>query len=180
MTVDRRTFLQSGAAAVGGAALALGGRTAWDHTLAPQPAADAVGAAVEAFRGSRQAGVATTPQAFAAWAAFDLLPGTDRAALVRLMRIWTDDIDRLAAGRPALADTEPELAQVPARLTVTLGLGPGVFPAAGLELRRPSWLAPLPDFAVDRLQDRQRAVAGGQLIDDEMWQAVPPAGRRSG
>ncbi|MCV2396297.1 Dyp-type peroxidase [Actinotalea sp. M2MS4P-6] len=161
MTVDRRTFLQGGAVAVGGAALALGGRTVWDHTVAPQPADDAVGTATESFRGARQAGVSTAPQAFAAWTAFDLLPGTDRDALVRLMRIWTDDIERLMGGRPPLADTEPELATAPARLTVTLGLGEGFFTAAGAEDRRPSWLAPLPDLAVDHLQE---GWSGGDLV----------------
>ena len=64
------------------------------------------------------------------------MPGTDRDALARLMRIWTDDIERLMSARPGLADTEPELAEVPASLTVTVGYGPGVFTAAGLEHRR--------------------------------------------
>ncbi len=32
-SLDRRTFLQGGAAALGGAAVALGGATAWDHTV---------------------------------------------------------------------------------------------------------------------------------------------------
>lgn len=169
--LDRRSFLQGGAAALGGAALALGGRAAWDAstTPAPGPAPDAVGRATEPAAGVRQAGVATVPQSFATWVALDLLDGVDRAALVRLMRIWTDDIARLTAGRPGLADTEPELAQVPARLTVTLGLGPGVFRAAGLEAARPAWLGPLPPFAVDRLE---AAWSDGDLVlqvcaDDE-------------
>ncbi len=155
---SRRTFLQGGAAALGGAALALGGRAAVDAASArplPPPApADAAGTATVAFRGARQPGVDTVPQAFAAFVALDLVEGVDRDALVRLMGIWTDDVERLMAGRPGLADTEPELAAVPARLTVTLGYGPGVFTAAGLEDRRPPWLHPLPAFGIDRLEDR--------------------------
>jgi dye decolorizing peroxidase len=171
----RRSVLQGGAAALGGAALALGGRAAWDAATpgpapAPAPAPDAAGTATVPFRGPHQAGVATPAPAFAAFVAFDLLPGADRDALVRLMRIWTDDAERLTAGRPGLADTEPELAAVPASLTVTVGYGPGVFTAAGLDERRPSWLAPLPAFTVDRLQDTW---SGGDLVlqvcaDDEL------------
>jgi dye decolorizing peroxidase len=165
---DRRTFLQGGAAALGGAALAIGGRAAWDSATArsespdSSPAvADAAGRAVVPFFGTQQAGVATPPPAFASFIAFDLVAGTDRDALVRLMRIWTDDLGRLTAGRPGLGDTEPELATVPASLTVTVGYGPGVFTAAGLEAEQPSWLAPLPAFGIDRLED---AWSGGDLL----------------
>ncbi|WP_183392838.1 Dyp-type peroxidase [Kineococcus radiotolerans] len=113
---------------------------------------DEVGRAKVPFHGEHQAGVTTAPQAFATLIAFDLLPGLDRDGLIRLMRIWTDDITRLTAGQAGLADTEPELAAVPARLSVTLGYGPGVFTAAGLESARPSWLGPLPAFGIDRLR----------------------------
>lgn len=77
-----------------------------------------------------------------------------------MLRLITDDAARLAAGRPALADTEPELALTPARLTVTVGFGAGlvdrVDPSA-----RPSWLAPLPAFSIDRLDVRW---SGGDLL----------------
>ncbi len=42
------------------------------------------------------------------------------------MKLWTEDAARLTQGRPALADTEPELAAEPSRLTVTVGWGPGI------------------------------------------------------
>ncbi len=160
--MDRRSFIVSGAALVGGATAALAGRAAWDAAR-PDRAADevALGSVTVPFYGPRQAGVATAPQAFATFVAFDLLVGVDRSALVRLMRIWTDDIARLTQGVPALADTEPELAALPARLTVTLGLGPGFFGAAELAARRPDWLAPLPAFGVDRFEDRW---SGGDLV----------------
>lgn len=162
---SRRSLLRLGAAAAGGAAAALAGRGAWDAaaaTPAPAPVApDAAGRVTVPFRGARQAGVSTPPQAFVALVALDLVAGTDRDAVTRLMRIWTDDVERLMTGRPGLADTEPELAQVPAALTVTVAWGPGVFTAAGIEDRRPSWLAPLPAFTVDRLEDRW---CGGDLL----------------
>jgi dye decolorizing peroxidase len=101
-------------------------------------------------------------QAVATFVALDLRRGVDREALVRLMVLLTDDIDRLSQGRPALADPEPELATVPARLTVTVGFGYGLLRAAGLREQAPSWLADgLPSFQIDKLQDRW---SGGDLV----------------
>src|SRR5690606_20457010 len=85
-------------------------------------------------------------QAHGLFVALDLLEGTD---LTRMMRILSDDAARLTQGDPALADSEPELALSPARLTVTFGFGPGFVARARGEA--PPWLAPLPPFTVDRL-----------------------------
>ncbi len=112
------------------------------------------GSAAEPFHGVHQAGIATPPQAHAAFVGLDLLPGTGREAIVRMMRLLTDDARRLTAGRAALADTEPELATLAARLTITFGFGPGLFAAAGVEDRRPESIAPLPRFVIDRLERR--------------------------
>ncbi|GGO62548.1 Dyp-type peroxidase [Nonomuraea cavernae] len=120
-------------------------------------ASDVSASAVEPFHGPHQAGVATTPQAHAVFVAFDLRPGTGKEAVVRLMRLLTDDARRLTQGRPALADTEPELAVAPARLTVTFGFGPGLFAAA----KTKSPLAPLPSFTTDKLDKRW---SGGDLL----------------
>lgn len=160
--VGRRTFLTGGAGAVAGAAATWLGTRAAADPAAPAPAPeDAAGTATVPWRGEHQAGVVTPPQAFGTLLAMDLADDVDRDALVRLMRVWTDDVDRLTTGRGGLSDTEPELAEVPARLTVTLGLGPGFFTAAGLEEQRPAWLAPLPAIGVDRLEDRW---SGGDLV----------------
>ncbi|GGL50837.1 Dyp-type peroxidase [Planomonospora parontospora] len=128
---------------------------------APASAAAPGGTAAEPFHGVHQAGIATAPQAHAAFVGLDLLPGTGREALARMMRLLTDDARRLTAGRPALADTEPELAALPARLTVTFGFGPGLFAAAGAEHLRPEAVAPLPAFPIDRLERRW---SGGDLL----------------
>ena len=78
------------------------------------------------------------------------------------MRLLTDDVERLSEGRPALADPQPELAGVPARLTVTVGYGMGLLEAAGLADQAPAWLAAgLPAFSIDKLQDRW---TGGDLL----------------
>ena len=57
---------------------------------------------------------------------------------------------------------EPELALLPARLTVTFGFGPGLYRAAGIEDRRPPSVADLPAFPeIDQLQPRW---CGGDLL----------------
>jgi dye decolorizing peroxidase len=139
---------------VAGAATALQGCSPADGTgaVSKDPAAG-----VEPFDGVHQAGIATPPQAHAVFVAFDLRPGTGRKELSRLLRLLTDDARRLTRGRPALADTEPELALDPARLTVTFGFGPGLFAAAKAE----SPVRPLPAFETDKLDERW---TGGDLL----------------
>ncbi|WP_329109150.1 Dyp-type peroxidase [Micromonospora sp. NBC_01699] len=164
--VSRRRLLTGGSVAVGGI-LAGAGTVAAVHAAAdtppaphPAPAVE-IGTATEPFHGPRQAGIATDPQSHAAFVALTLNPGTDRAALVRLMRLLCDDAARLTRGEPALADTERELALLPARLTITFGFGPALYHAAGLADRRPASVADLPPFPIDRLQP---AWSGGDLL----------------
>ncbi|MFC5945949.1 Dyp-type peroxidase [Micromonospora harpali] len=164
--VRRRALLTGGALAAGGmlaAADVVAAARADDADVRPGGAVPvaAVGGAVLPFHGARQAGVDTEPQAHASFVALNLAPATDRAALGRLLRLLTDDAARLTQGRPALADTEPELGLLPARLTVTFGFGPGLYRAAGLDERRPASVAALPAFRVDRLQPRW---SGGDLL----------------
>lgn len=120
--------------------------------------------AVEPFHGEHQAGVATPPQTHAVFVALDLEPQprrTPRETLAAVLKLWTSDAERLTQGTPALADTEPELAQRPARLTVTVGVGPDLFDRVGLAHRRPRSLAELPAFATDRLDPQW---CGGDLL----------------
>ena len=124
-----------------------------------RPAAAATGpteATTIAFRGARQAGVVTDPQPFAAFVGLDLPKGANRDTCQRLMSVWTDDIERLMAARGPLTDLEPELAQVPSRLTVTVAVGRGFYAAAELMAQAPAWLVPLPRFSIDRLDPAWR------------------------
>jgi dye decolorizing peroxidase len=158
--LSRRRLLAGGALALGGTALGsagIGGMIAGGSS----PATAAIGEAVEPFYGEHQAGIETYPQAHAAFLAFDLGPGSDREAIGRLMRLLTEDAARLCAGRAPLADTEPELAALPARLTVTFGFGPRLFTLAGVDDQRPDGVEPLPPFAIDRLEERW---SGGDLL----------------
>ncbi|QAY62886.1 Dyp-type peroxidase [Xylanimonas allomyrinae] len=159
--LSRRHLLLGGAVgltAAGAAAAAVASRPE-DHD-APTPPEALFGDDRVPFHGTHQAGVATPPPAHVAFVALDLLAQTDATALARLMRILTDDAVRLTQGRGALADTEPELATSPARLTVTFGFGPGFVERAGAAAS-PSWLRPLPAFGIDRLEDRW---SGGDLL----------------
>lgn len=112
------------------------------------------------FYGPRQAGIETPAQTHAVFVAMNLREGADRDGIQRMLKLLTDDSARLTQGQATLADTEPELAAAPARLTVTFGFGPELMRivASG---RAPSWLRDLPDFGIDRLQDRW---SGGDLL----------------
>lgn len=111
--------------------------------------------------GPNQAGIATPPQAFLALAAFDLLPHTTATQMGWLMQLWTEDIERMTAGHPAMTDTEPELAYYPASLTITVGFGAPLFEKLSLTDKRPTWLAPLPAYPIDQLQDEW---SGGDVV----------------
>jgi deferrochelatase/peroxidase EfeB len=119
------------------------------------------------FHGAHQPGIATRQQDHLAFAAFDVT--VERAAELRdLLAAWSAAAERLMAGRRSAADVEAgidsgeanELA--PARLTITFGLGPGLFERdrLGLADRAPTALRPLPPFACDAL-DPDRC--GGDL-----------------
>ncbi|RQP09154.1 MAG: Dyp-type peroxidase [Microbacteriaceae bacterium] len=164
--VNRRQLLIGGAVAGLGAAAAIGADlalTAQDRASStPTTGTEAVtGGETIAFHGPHQAGIAAVPQAHATFIALDLRPSTSRDGLRRMMRILTDDAARLTQGEAALADSEAELAAAPARLTVTFGFGPGLVARAGGDA--PEWLAPLPAFSIDRLED---AWSGGDLLID--------------
>ncbi|WP_299023434.1 Dyp-type peroxidase [uncultured Dietzia sp.] len=162
---SRRSVLTGGVAAVVGGGVAGGlvgyaGRGALDDDEAGpdwKTVADsrAVGAATEPFYGPRQSGITTPPQSHAAFVGFDIVPGATRAEIQGVLRAWSQDAARLTSGRGGLADLEPELAEDPARLTVTIGLGPRLFDLIGMPEKRPSWLRQLPAFPqIDRLEDR--------------------------
>ncbi|KTR93704.1 peroxidase [Microbacterium testaceum] len=145
----RRTFLLGGAVAGVGAVAAIG----VDAAASAQDAAPSTplnGDVAVPFYGVHQAGIDTDAQAHASLIALDLRPDVDRDGLRRLLLTLTDDAARLTRGEAALADTEPELATAPARLTVTFGFGPELVARAGAAA--PSWLRPLPAFSIDRLR----------------------------
>ncbi|QLD11790.1 Dyp-type peroxidase [Microbacterium oleivorans] len=149
----RRQFLFGGAVAGVGAAAAIGIDLALNQNQQPVEAGASVplnGDTVVPFYGVHQAGIDTDAQSNGTFIALDLHDDVDSDGLRRLMRILTDDASRLTQGVPALADSEPELAATPARLTVTFGFGPRFVERA--QGSGPAWLRPLPAFTIDRLQ----------------------------
>ncbi len=160
--LPRRRFLGYVGSAVAGAAAGTAGGAAWGATRddAPPAAADRRGLGVEhSPYGVHQAGITAPTPAVVEVVALDLLPSTDRAALGRLLRAWTGDIEALTTGRPTPGDTEPWLAAARADLTVTVGLGPGALAAGRVE--GPLGFEPVPPMRHDRLED---AWSGGDLV----------------
>lgn len=148
----RRQFLLGGTVAGVGAISAVGVDHALNrpHTGAAPERAPLNGDETVPYFGTHQAGIDTPAQAQAIFVGLDLHDDINRDGLIRLMRLLTDDAARLTQGIPALADSEPELALSPARLTITFGFGPRFVERSGRTM--PGWLAPLPAFDVDRLR----------------------------
>jgi deferrochelatase/peroxidase EfeB len=174
--VSRRGLL----GAVGGAALAVGAGAGagWVAMRSGDAEAAASAGTPVPFHGTHQAGIATAVQDRLHMAAFDVTSDS-KADLIALLRRWTSAAERMTRGlevveggaSPAVADAPPddtgEALGLPAsRLTLTLGLGAGVFEAAGkdrfgLRRQRPAAFADLPRFARDDL-DADRS--GGDLV----------------
>lgn len=155
----RGVFGYAGAATLGGAAGVAAGH-AWGAAGHTQAGPSVSGQTYPAH-GEHQAGITTPKPAVGELVAFDLSATTDRAALARLMRVWSADIAALAAGRPAPGDSAPDLAQAGVSLTILVGLGPRVFELDGLAARRPGGFQEIPPMAHDQLQGRW---SGGDLL----------------
>lgn len=163
LSVNRRRLLAGGAAALAGGAVLNQSGAAHSATVR-----NGFGVDVEPFYGPHQGGIATAPQSHGLFVAFDLNDGgrppagrTERETVAAILRLWTTDAARLTQGAPALADTEPELATRPARLTITVGLGVGLLDRIGATGARPPSARELPLFDVDRLEQRW---SGGDLL----------------
>lgn len=125
--------------------------------------------AMVAFYGDHQAGITTPPQDHLLLATFDVT-ATTRAELADLLAQWTATAAALTTGQTVPgpvgaafppADTGEAVGLGPARLTITLGLGPSLFDDRfGLTERRPAALADLPSFAGDALDPLR---SGGDL-----------------
>lgn len=156
--LGRRRFLGHVGSAVAGAAAGAAGGTAWATGGEGGPALGGLGTEVSPY-GAHQAGVAAPTPAVVELVALDLRAGVDRAALGRLLRVWTGDIEALATGRPTPGDTEPWLATGSADLTVTVGLGPAALAAARTD--PPAGFVEVPSMRHDRLEERW---SGGDLV----------------
>ena len=181
--LSRRRLIAGGAAAAAAGAAVGGGATAAflsggpASTSTPGPAsggADSVDLTriVPFYDQTHQAGIRTPPQRHAVFMTFNLNPGATREDLQVLLARWSAAIAQLSRGK-AVGSIEPSRPDAvgtdtgeahglaPASLTVTVGLGPGVFDARfDLAHRRPALLADLPRIPGDVLQPE---FSGGDL-----------------
>jgi deferrochelatase/peroxidase EfeB len=135
-------------------------------TLGTRPAVSATALSpIVPFHGANQAGIVTLQQSHTYFLALDLLT-PKRDDVTQLLRAWTDAAARMAAGETASApDSSEALGLPPSRLTVTFGLGAGLFQKDdhdryGLAARRPAAMIDLPTFNGDQLVPER---TGGDL-----------------
>lgn len=153
---SRRALLFGGAATVAGAATGFALGSASSIATAAPAGEPLHGQETVAFHGLRQPGIETPAPAFVSFVGMNLLLPADagmdeeREVLRRVLKLISADAARLMSGRGILADTEPELATNPARLTVTAGLGPRAVKLMNPALV-PAWLKDLEPFQMDRL-----------------------------
>ena len=159
-TFSRRSLLVgAGGLAVGGVAGGLAGAALASDTATPTTSTQG---AVEPFYGAHQAGIATPAQARAELVALDLASGTDVSALRSVLQAWTAAAAAMASGQGEPDDASRDIVQSgPARLTVTVGFGPDLFPKLGLDAQLPPGLAPVPAFRHDALEPR---FVGGDVL----------------
>ncbi len=168
--INRRELL--GASAAGALGAALGGALSPRSSLAQTQAEASIGGAIP-FEGILQAGITTPQQSHALFAVYDL-EVTDRADLISLMQTISQRSRALTAGELNSPESEhappPDSGALgeggdPARLTVTLGLGPGAFDRPGdpyrTAARRPNKLKRMSEFPGDNLDPVQ---TDGELL----------------
>lgn len=151
-------MLGASAGAVAGLGLAAGMR------LTPSRVAESAqtvsGQTYSAY-GDHQAGIITPTPSAGMLIAYTLHDDVDRAALGRLMRVWSTDIAAMMDGRPAAGDTLPDMAMPGVSLSVLVGFGPRIFDIPGLEQHRPAGFQEIPPMAHDQLEEEW---SGGDLL----------------
>jgi deferrochelatase/peroxidase EfeB len=170
--VSRRGLFVGAASGLAVGALAGVGGTLGAQALGSKSNADTDPMLSYPFYGeAHQAGIRTEPQRYCVYMTFDMASGAASDVQVLLAR-WSAGIAQLMQGKPVgqaaptranavPADTGEALDLGPSGLTVTLGLGPGIFDERfGLAHRKPALLATLPSLPSDRLDP---ALTGGDL-----------------
>jgi len=179
--LSRRRLIAGGAGvAVAGAAVGAGvtagmmSSGAGQSSPTPSGATDVVdlNRSVAFYDQVNQAGIRTPPQRHCVYMTFLLTKGATRADLQVLLARWSAAIAQMVQGKtigpvqPARPDavgidTGEADGLAPASLTVTVGLGPGVFDDRfGLAAKRPALLEDLPRIPGDVLQP---GLTGGDL-----------------
>jgi deferrochelatase/peroxidase EfeB len=173
-TVSRRSFfLGAGGLAASGLVVGAAAGAAGAFAIADSGSETSAtsGLTYPYYDQQHQGGVATPPQKYAVFMAYDLA-AVDRDAIRVLLARWTAAIAQMVKGEPignpdptnadAVAVDSGEALSLGAQgLTVTIGLGPGMFDSRfGLAGRRPALLKNLPALPSDQLQPEY---TGGDL-----------------
>ncbi len=135
------------AVVVAGSIFAAGGFTARAFQSTPD-----FGLAVEPFYGEHQNGIEVARQANLSLIAFDIKEGTDRAGVGRMMRVLTSDAALLTQGQGIIGDSQFEMAENPARLTITFGFGFSLFQKIGATQSWPIAQKAIPAYSIDKLE----------------------------
>ena len=107
--------------------------------------------AIVAFDGDHQAGITATSHAVLNLLGFNLKENTGKKEFKNLMRLWTADARDLCTAETPAGSLEPEMADKPANLTITCGLGARIFEVLEAPDLRPEWLRDVEAFDRDKL-----------------------------
>jgi dye decolorizing peroxidase len=140
--------------AIGALSIVVGGGIFATATMVDLKKDPSIAAAVEEFYGAHQNGIEIDRQSNATLISFDIRDGIDKSAIARLMRLWTNDSSELMQGNPIIGDPQAEMAENPARLTVLIGYGYSLFKKIGIEDQWPISERAIPEYKIDRLEDR--------------------------
>lgn len=140
--------------AIGALSVVVGGGIFATATMVDLKKEPSLGAAVEPFYGRHQNGIEINRQSNATLVAFDIKDGVDKAAVARLMRLWTNDSAELSAGRAIIGDPQIEMAENPARLTILVGYGYSLFEKTGITKQWPIAEKAIPSYSIDKLEKR--------------------------
>lgn len=92
---------------------------------------------------------------------FDIKEETDKDAMLRWMRLLTNDISAMSKGEAVLGHPSPGLEQGPSGFSAYVGFGASLFEKLGLEDQMPSSFRVLPEFKGDALKDEY---TGGDVM----------------
>ena len=106
------------------------------------------------FYGAHQSGIEMQRQANVTLIALNLIEGSDIESVGRMMRVWTSDAALLTQGKPLLTDSQAEMAENPANLTVTFGFGYSLFEKIGKADLWPIAETAIPAYKIDKLEGR--------------------------
>jgi len=106
------------------------------------------------FYGQHQSGIEIQRQANVTLVALNLIEGSDIESVGRMMRVWTSDAALLTQGKPLLTDSQAEMAENPANLTITFGFGHSLFEKIGRPELWPIAETAIPAYKIDKFEGR--------------------------